>query len=289
MKPFEEYLSPIKLNLFLEVIDKTSDGYHQLESLMIFCKFGDFIKIKKSNKFLFSIEGPFSENLSTKQNIIIDTVSLLENFFDMKFNIEIVLKKNLPISSGMGGGSSNAATVFHCLKNLYNLKIKKKDLDELLFSLGADVPFCYYRKSAMVKGKGEKIFFLNKKIRELPVVLVNPLIEISTKQIFENLNLNKNYKNKFEYNDIDKANFFNYLEEKKNDLQPSAEIICPKIKEISDFLKVKTNAKFSRMTGSGATCFSIYENKDDAIKAERILRSEFKKIWIKRTELTNEV
>ena len=289
MKHFEEYLSPIKLNLFLEVIKKTSDGYHQLESLMIFCKFGDFIKIKKSNKFLFSIEGPFSENLSTRQNIIIDTVSLLENFFGMKFNIEIVLKKNLPISSGMGGGSSNAATVFHCLKNLYNLKIKKKDLDELLFSLGADVPFCYYRKSAMVKGKGEKIFFLNKKIRELPVVLVNPLIEISTKQIFENLNLNKNYKNKFEYNDIDKANFFNYLEEKKNDLQPSAEIICPKIKEISDFLKVKTNAKFSRMTGSGATCFSIYENKDDAIKAERILRSEFKKIWIKRTELTNEV
>lgn len=289
MKTFEEYLSPIKLNLFLEVINKTSDGYHQLESLMIFCKFGDFIKIKKSNKFLFSIEGPFSENLSTRQNIIIDTVSLLENFFGMKFNIEIVLKKNLPISSGMGGGSSNAATVFHCLKNLYNLKIKKKDLDELLFSLGADVPFCYYRKSAMVKGKGEKIFFLNKKIRELPVVLVNPLIEISTKKIFENLNLNKSYKDKFDYNDIDKANFFNYLEEKKNDLQPFAEKICPKIREISDFLKVKTNAKFSRMTGSGATCFSIYENKDDAIKAERILRSEFKKIWIKRTELTNEV
>ena len=215
MKTFEEYLSPIKLNLFLEVVNKTSDGYHQLESLMIFCKFGDFIKIKKSNKFLFSVEGPFSENLSTRQNIIIDTVSLLENFFGMKFNIEIVLKKNLPISSGMGGGSSNAATVFHCLKNLYNLKIKKKDLDELLFSLGADVPFCYYRKSAMVKGKGEKIFFLNKKIRELPVVLVNPLIEISTKQIFENLNLNKSFKDKFDYNDIDKANFFNYLEEKK--------------------------------------------------------------------------
>ena len=289
MKTFEEYLSPIKLNLFLEVIKKTSDGYHQLESLMIFCKFGDFIKIKKSNKFLFSIEGPFSENLSTRQNIIIDTVSLLENFFGMKFNIEIVLKKNLPISSGMGGGSSNAATVFHCLKNLYNLKIKKKDLDELLFSLGADVPFCYYRKSAMVKGKGEKIFFLNKKIRELPVVLVNPLIEISTKKIFENLNLNKSYKDKFDYNDIDKANLFDYLEEKKNDLQPFAEKICPKIREISDFLKVKTNAKFSRMTGSGATCFSIYENKDDAINAERILRSEFKQIWIKRTELTNEV
>ena len=102
-KFFREFISPVKLNLFLEVINKTSDGYHELESLMIFCKFGDLIKIKKSNKFLFSIEGPFSKNLSTNQNIIIDTVSLLENFFDTKFNIEIVLKKNLPISSGMGG------------------------------------------------------------------------------------------------------------------------------------------------------------------------------------------
>ena len=80
--------------------------------------------------------------------------------------------------------------------------------------MGADVPFLLLQKSAMVKGKGEK-FFPKQKIRELPVVLVNPLIEISTKQIFENLNLNKNYKNKFVYNDIDKANFFNYLERKK--------------------------------------------------------------------------
>ncbi len=289
MQIFREFISPVKLNLFLEVINKTSDGYHELESLMIFCKFGDLIKIKKSNKFLFSIEGPFSKNLSTNQNIIIDTVSLLENFFDTKFNIEIVLKKNLPISSGMGGGSSNAATVFHGLKNLYNLKIKRKDLNNLLFSLGADVPFCYYRKSAIVKGKGEKIFFLKKKIRELPVLLVNPLIEISTKHIFENLNLSYNYNENFDFDKIDKLNFFKYLEKKRNDLQPTAEKICPKIKEINDFLKRKTNAKFSRMTGSGATCFSIYNNSGDAIEAEKILRSKFKKIWIKRTEITNEI
>ena len=158
MKSFEEYLSPIKLNLFLEVINKTSDGYHQLESLMIFCKFGDFIKIKKSNKFLFSVEGPFSENLSTKQNIIIDTVSLLENFFGIKFNIEIVLKKNLPISSGMGGGSSNAATVFHCLKNLYNLKIKKKILMNYYLAWVLMFHFVITGKVQWLKEKEKKFF-----------------------------------------------------------------------------------------------------------------------------------
>ena len=78
MEDFKEFVSPIKLNLFLEVINKSKDGYHNLESLMTFCKFGDQIKIKKSNKFKFSIDGPFSKNLSTKSNIILNTISLLE-------------------------------------------------------------------------------------------------------------------------------------------------------------------------------------------------------------------
>ena len=289
IKNSEQFLSPIKLNLFLEVINKTNDGYHNLESLMCFCKYGDLIKIKKSNKFSFFIDGPFSKNLSTKKNIIIDTVCLLENFLNLKFNVEIILTKNLPVSSGMGGGSSNAATVFYSLKKLYNLKIKKKDLTNLLFTLGADVPFCYFRKSAIVKGKGEKINFLKNKIFELPVILINPLVEISTKQIFENLDPNIcKKKKKIKYNEINSENFFNYLIEKKNDLQESAQKICPKIKEINNFLKRNTKTKLARMTGSGATCFGIYENTNNAKIAEKLLKAEFKNMWIKRTELINQ-
>ena len=84
-------------------------------------------------------------------------------------------------------------------------------------------------------------------------------------------------------------NFFNYLSNRRNDLQKPAEKICPKIKEINDFLKSKTKAKFARMTGSGATCFGIYENKEEATIAENLLKLEFKKIWVKRTEITNKV
>ena len=173
---------------------------------MTFCKFGDLINIRKSNEFIFSIDGPFSKDLSKKNNIILDAVSILENFFNLKFNIEIILTKNLPIASGMGGGSSNAATIVYCLINLYNLKIKKKDLNFLLFSLGADVPFCFYRKSAFVRGKGERIKFIKNKIRELPVILINPLVQVSTKSIFENLVLKKNI-NKFKDNEISSKNF----------------------------------------------------------------------------------
>ena len=97
-------------------------------------------------------------------------------------------------------------------------------------------------------------------------MLVNPLIEISTKQIFENLNLNKIIKINLIIMISTKLNLFNYLEKKKMIYNPLLKRFAQKLREISDFLKVKTNAKFSRMTGSGATCFSIYENKDDAIK-----------------------
>ena len=131
-----------------------------------------------------------------KKNIILQTISVFEKFLDIKFNVEIVLTKNLPISSGMGGGSSNAATIVHCLEKLYELKIRKRDLNYLLFSLGADVPFCYYRKSAIVTGKGEKISFLKNKLLELPIVLINPLVEVSTKKIFENLVFNNEEKRK---------------------------------------------------------------------------------------------
>ena len=289
MEDFKEFVSPIKLNLFLEVINKSKDGYHNLESLMTFCKFGDQIKIKKSTKFKFSIDGPFSKNLSTKSNIILNTILLLEKYLNLKFNVEIILTKNLPISSGMGGGSSNAATIIHCLKNLYNFKIRKKELDFLLFTLGADVPFCYYRKSAIVRGKGEKISFLKNKLFELPVVLINPLIEISTRQIFENLVLNSKKKEKFENENINLENLFIYLAKRRNDLQNSAEKICPKIKKVNNFLNLNTKATFARMTGSGATCFGIYTNMDDAVSAENLLKKKFKRMWIKRTEIINNV
>ena len=289
MEDFKEFVSPIKLNLFLEVINKSKDGYHNLESLMTFCKFGDQIKIKKSTKFKFSIDGPFSKNLSTKSNIILNTILLLEKYLNLKFNVEIILTKNLPISSGMGGGSSNAATIIHCLKNLYNFNIRKKELDFLLFTLGADVPFCYYRKSAIVRGKGEKISFLKNKLFELPVVLINPLIEISTRQIFENLVLNSKKKEKFENENINLENLFIYLAKRRNDLQNSAEKICPKIKKVNNFLNLNTKATFARMTGSGATCFGIYTNMDDAVSAENLLKKKFKRMWIKRTEIINNV
>ena len=98
------------------------------------------------------------------------------------------LTKNLPISSGMGGGSSNAATVILCLIEMFNINCKK-DFHQSLFSLGADIPFCFFRKSALVTGKGENVLKIKNNYQNFFVLLVNPLIEISTKKIFEELTI----------------------------------------------------------------------------------------------------
>ena len=143
-------LSPAKINLYLEVLEKTSSGYHNIESLMTFCDFGDIISIKKAQSFKLTIDGPFSKNLSLKDNIVIKSVSYIEKLLKKSINVHINLTKNLPISSGMGGGSSNAATVLLCLIEMFDINCKE-DFHKSLFSLGADIPFCFSRAHLIEK------------------------------------------------------------------------------------------------------------------------------------------
>ena len=282
-------ISPLKLNLYLHLINKTCDGYHNLESLMTFCDYGDFISIKEEKDFSFTIDGPFAKNLSKTENIILDAVKLLEEYAKFKINVHIKLTKNIPVASGMGGGSSNAATVIHCLKDLLEFSIEKNSMDSLLFSLGADVPFCFFRNTAIVRGKGEKIEFISSKIPEFPVLLINPLIEVSTKRIFESIKL---FNQKRKDCDMDFFNpdlFLEGLNKKNNDLEGVAERICPIIKKITSFLKAETNSKLVRMTGSGATCFGLFDNISDLNQADILINSMFKEIWTKKTKIINKI
>ena len=108
--------SPAKINLYLNVKNRRKDGYHNIESLMTFCDCGDEITVNKSKKFNLKIKGPFSKFLINKENLIEKSVKKLEDFYERDFKVEVILKKNLPISSGMAGGSSNAATFILCMK-----------------------------------------------------------------------------------------------------------------------------------------------------------------------------
>ena len=107
---------------------------------MTFCNYGDFLKIKKSDKFCLKLDGPFGVDLEKKNNLIEKAKYKLENLYKKKFDVEVILTKNLPIASGMAGGSSNAATFIKCIKEIYDLK-DVLGFDDLLLSLGSDVPF----------------------------------------------------------------------------------------------------------------------------------------------------
>ena len=154
MKNLNKFISPAKLNLYLEVNNKRKDGFHNLESLMTFCDLGDVIKIERSNSFELKIKGPFGKFLDLNENIILKVINGLENLYERKFKVCVTLEKNLPISSGMGGGSSNAATVIRAIHEIFGIK-ESKNLGSFLISIFR-TPFLY---SALISSSFK---FLNK-------------------------------------------------------------------------------------------------------------------------------
>ncbi len=279
-------LSPAKINLFLEVKNRRNDGYHDIQSLMTFCDFGDMLCVSKSNDFRIKLDGPFSSSLINKENLIHRTLKKLEDLFERNFNVEVVLKKNLPIASGMAGGSSNAATFITCVKEIFKLE-EVDGFNELLLSLGADVPFCYNGKTALVTGIGENIKF-TENLREYFVLLVNPKIAVSTKEIFNNFHFKdiSHKEDKIILSNLIKLEFF---KERSNHLENYAIKQFKIIGEILSFLSKIKGSVLSRMTGSGATCFALFDCVEDLEEAEYLTTKRFKDCWIKSTKLKNNI
>lgn len=286
MKRSHKFISPAKLNLYLEVKNKRKDGFHNLESLMTFCELGDIIRIEKSSTFKLKINGPFGRFLDLNKNIIVEAVNGLEQLYEREFTVSVTLKKNLPISSGMGGGSSNAATVIRAIHDIFNVD-ESQYLDNFLISIGADVPFCYYGKSAIITGIGDQIQFVNHDLDDYHVLLINPIKEISTKIIFEKLKIEKEKRVKKEIK-LTQINL-DFLKGKENHLESVAIKELLEINIILEFLRLKTNSLYSRMTGSGATCFSIFENKESLESAEKMIKLKFPFYWVMNTKLVNSI
>ncbi|MEE2694923.1 MAG: 4-(cytidine 5'-diphospho)-2-C-methyl-D-erythritol kinase [Pseudomonadota bacterium] len=279
-------LSPAKINLFLEVNGKRRDGYHNIESLMTFCNFGDLISVRRSDKFYLEIKGPFAKLLENKENLLETTIKKIEDYYKRKFEVKVQLTKNLPISSGMGGGSSNAATLIRCIKEIYNLKTQDS-FNDLLLSIGADVPFCFYGKTALVQGIGEKIKFLDYDLKEYYILLVNPGIEISTNEIFQSLKITNSGSKKMSV--ISKKLDINYFQKRDNDLEKEVVKKYRIVGEILEKLSSYKKTLISRMTGSGSTCFALFSDLDDLKRIESQIKRKYKNVWVKASKLINSI
>jgi len=250
-----------KLNLFLEVTGKRDDGYHELYSLVVFLDLADEITVEPAATITVS-ENIYDSGITN--NIIHKTAALLAEKYKVKTGARITFNKNIPIGGGLGGGSSDAATMIVLLDALWDLNLSHDEMYEAALELGADVPVCLYsilenKNAAIFKGAGE-IIGRAPKLPKMCFTLVNPGIELSTGKVFKN----------FQYHGLSyepmrrKGDFFKNLAAKSNDLQATAIELVPEIAAAIDGLAAAKNCELARMTGSGATSFGVFKTRDDA-------------------------
>lgn len=246
--------APAKLNLYLHVKGKRADGYHELESQVVFLDLYDELEFEQAPTL--------SINSNIENNIILRAAKALHPHKGAK----ITLAKNIPMGAGLGGGSSNAAATLFALNKLWDLNYNHTELYEIASQLGADVPCCLYyflegKSSVTFKGKGEIL-----EAAEAPeyyYLLVKPNIHLATKDVF---------------NAFEKSQTALPFE---NDLEPAAIKLCPEIEQVLAGLKA-TNPIFDRMTGSGSTCFATYESMDKAKAAFSLIPDRYFKFLAKK-------
>ena len=252
-------MAPAKLNLFLHVLGRRDDGYHELESLVAFADIGDKGLIESAAEFSCSITGDFAQHLDSENNSLIDAARWTAKRVGRELDVCISLVKNLPVAAGIGGGSSDAAAVIRGLLQHWGAEDQMQGLIAASFELGADVPVCLYGQAAIVRGAGD-VFEPFAMGEPLFSVLVNPLVSCSTAAVFGAYQGRDN------------------LSGERNDLQEAAVGIVP---EILDVLGSFSGARYARMSGSGATCFGIYETPDAANNAAADIAREHPEWWVR--------
>ncbi len=256
--------APAKINLYLHITGRREDGYHLLDSLFVFAKDGDVIHVRSSDRLSLKITGAYAKNLSEEDdNIVLKAARLLAESCHQEPVAEIVLEKNLPVSAGIGGGSSDAAATLKALLRLWNKRISDRELKEIALRLGADVPSCLAAKPVQVSGIGE-ILTPAPELPDLHMLLVNPNRPVSTPAVFKARGKNFSEPFPFTRKMTDFASFVRELSYRHNDLSQAACQIEPSVFDVLEELGSDPLCRLARMSGSGGTCFGIFSNCFDA-------------------------
>jgi 4-diphosphocytidyl-2-C-methyl-D-erythritol kinase len=253
--------APAKINLALHVTGRRADGYHLLDSLVVFTRFGDELEIATAAADSFEVEGPFARGVPTDAgNLVIKARDAVRATHGAGEPLALRLTKNLPPASGIGGGSSDAAA---CLAGMSG----DDGLAEIGLKLGADVPMCLAAEPLRARGIGERIELLPD-FPALSLVLANPGIEVPTSEIFRRLPSPDNAP----LPGFPEGDVIGWLRATRNDLQAPAIAYAPEIGECLDMLE-RSGAAFARMSGSGATCFGVFADDGAAERAAERMRA----------------
>jgi 4-diphosphocytidyl-2-C-methyl-D-erythritol kinase len=278
-------LAPAKINLFLHITGKRDDGYHLLQSVMVFVDVGDALEFSPHDSLFLDVEGPFAADMPPPHNnLIYKAAQLLAAEYNVPMRARITLKKRLPVASGIAGGSSDAATALRGLARLWGLPEEKDRLRRLGEKLGADVPACIARRAVWTEGIGERVTPL----LDMPAmhfILVNPMVATPTPEVF------RRYREKFspllQFSGRRKSmqEWIADLKLYRNDLTRAAMGVTPEIRAVLEALRATPNCHFARLSGSGATCFGVFDHAQASAAAMNKLKQEHPDWWISPANL----
>ncbi|MFP6731802.1 MAG: 4-(cytidine 5'-diphospho)-2-C-methyl-D-erythritol kinase [Alphaproteobacteria bacterium] len=276
--------APAKLNLYLHVTGRRDDGYHLLDSLVVFATVGDSIEVTASDDFRLAVTGRFAAALSdtaSDDNLVMRAARLLHHEAGLPDNCgaAIRLEKRLPVAAGLGGGSADAAAVLRGLCALWDISPGDDDLARMAIFLGADVPACLARRPAFVGGIGEDLDEAPP-LPESHVVLVNPGVALSTASVFKGLGAKRSSRaGHFEEAPGDVAGLAALLAMRANDLEDAAKQLCPAVGDVLTALGRQPECLLARMSGSGASCFGLFDTAAAAAEAARAIAEQQPAWW----------
>lgn len=270
----EREFARAKVNLFLHIPRRREDGYHEVESLAVFPRIGDLIEARTAESVSLEIEGPFAEGLSAgPDNLIVKAAEVL----GPGQGAALRLVKNLPVASGIGGGSADGAAALRLFARLRN--IPAREAEALAPRLGADALVCYHQRPAIMTGIGEKLTPAPA-FPGFAMVLVNPRQPLSTAEVFGALVPEPREATQIPAGFDDFERFTTWLASLRNDLEAPALRLRPVIAEALTALEAAPGCHLARMSGSGATCFGLFRTETEAAAAARVIRERSPEWWV---------
>lgn len=277
-----------KINLGLDVIGRREDGYHEVKMIMQTVRLFDRISIQKTENQKIQVKTNLFYLPENKNNLVYKAAKLLLDEFQMPQGVLINLQKFIPVAAGMAGGSSDAAAVLYGMNRMFRLGLSTQELMERGVKIGADVPYCIMRGTALAEGIGEKLTEISP-MPECKILIAKPPISVSTKFVYENLKLNENTLHPdidLLVQDIERGSLKDIAAHMGNVLESVTIPNYPVIAKIKEQM-IKNGALNAMMSGSGPTVFGLFEDEEKAEYAYRRMRKENLAKQVYLTEIYN--
>ena len=280
--------APAKLNLYLHVTGRRDDGYHELDSLVTFAALADRLEIAPAGALHLSVTGPFAPGLDADDNLAARAATALAERLGRPAGVRIALEKRIPVAAGLGGGSADAAAVLRGLARLWRLDAGHAGaLRETALALGADVPVCLESGAAYLAGIGE-VLSAPPRLPPCAALLVNPGVPVPTGPVFAARRGPFSDPARFEEGTADAPALAALLAARRNDLEQPALAQVPAIGRVLQRLAAAPGCLLARMSGSGGTCFGLFEDEATAARAASAIGRDHPTWWLHPTRLVHD-